>query len=552
LPECKPVATKSRRYSRGDSEFIQPEVKRLLAADIIEPARSPWRAQVLVIHQGTKRRLVIDYSTTINRFTLLDAYPVPNIEELANTVAQDKFYSLLDLRSAYHQAPLLPEERQYTAFETSGRLFQYKRLAFGVTNGVAAFQRCIDNFIKRYNLKNVYAYLDDITVTGATLAEHDINLKLLLDAANECNLTLNETKSNFHATTLDMLRHRISHNQVRPDAQRLRPLLDLPPPSTAKELKRVSGMFSYYSKWIPRFSEKAGPLLHASTYPLHNEALNSFRRLKDDLAKACLGAMVDDLPFEAETDASDFVLAAILSQGCRPAAFMSRTLTSCERRYPAVEKEACAIIEAVRRWKHYLNGRHFSLVTDQQDISYMFDQNHKGKIKNTKILSWRLELTQFSYDIRHRPGVEHVAPDAFSRFCIATSNSNHSWNLQDLHESLGHPGYARLYHFVRQRNLLFSSEETKNIRRNCKTCAEIKPQFFRPASRTLIKAIRPRDRVSVDFKGPIRGPRPYLLIVVDEYSRFPFVFPCKNMTSSIVTDSFFALLCSRFTRLYSQ
>jgi len=219
-----------------------------------------------------------------------------------------------------------------------------------------------------------------------------------------------------------MLGNRISHNQVKPDPQRLQPLLDLPPPSTAKDLKRVLGMFSYYSKWISKFSEKASPLLHASTFPLDDDALNSFQRLKEDLAKACLGAIADDLPFEVETDASDFALAAILSQDGRPVAFMFRTLISCERRYLSVEKEACGIIEAVRRWKHYLKGRHFSLVTDQQAISYMFDQHHKGKIKNTKILSWRLELTQFSYDIRHRPRVENVAPDAFSRACLATSN----------------------------------------------------------------------------------------------------------------------------------
>ena len=84
-------------------------------------------------------------------------------------------------------------------------------------------------------------------------------------------------------------------------------------------------MFSYYSKWIPRFSEKAGPLLHASTFSLDHEALNSCRRLKDDIAEACLDAIVDDLPFEVETDASHFALAAILSQGGRPVAFMSRT-----------------------------------------------------------------------------------------------------------------------------------------------------------------------------------------------------------------------------------
>ena len=115
--------------------------------------------------------------------------------------------------------------------------------------------------------------------------------------------------------------------------------------------------------------------------------------------------------------------------------------------------------------------------------------------------------------------------------------------MQDLYQSLGHPGYAKLYHFVRQRNVPFSSEERKGICRNCKTCAEVKPLFFQPASRTLIKAVRPWDRESIDFKGPVRGPLPYLLIVVDECSRFPFVIPCANMTSSTFTDCLSSFFC---------
>jgi len=77
------------------------------------------------VHQYRKKRLVIDYLTTINRFTLLDAHPLPNIEDLANEVAQDKYYSSLDLRSIYHQVPLLEEEKFYTAFEARSELFQY-------------------------------------------------------------------------------------------------------------------------------------------------------------------------------------------------------------------------------------------------------------------------------------------------------------------------------------------------------------------------------------------------------------------------------------------
>jgi len=149
----------------------------------------------------------------------------------------------------------------------------------------------------------------------------------------------------------------------------------------------------------------------------------------------------------------------------------------------------------------------------------MFHQSNRGKIKNAKILGWRLTTS----DIRHKPGSENIAADAFSRACVLSSLTS----LRNLHRSMGHPGYARLYHFVRQRNLHCSCDETGKVCRNCRTCTEVTP-FFRPPSQTFVQAVRPWDRSSVDFKGPARGSRPYLLIVIDEYSRFPFVFPCKN------------------------
>jgi len=83
---------------------------------------------------------VIDYSQTVNRFTLLDAYPLPRIEDIAHTVAKDKYYSSLDLRSAHHQIPLQADEKAFPAFEALKRLYHYKRLPFGVTNRVSAFQ----------------------------------------------------------------------------------------------------------------------------------------------------------------------------------------------------------------------------------------------------------------------------------------------------------------------------------------------------------------------------------------------------------------------------
>ena len=131
----------SHANSHDDSVFNSSEVKRLLAKGIIEPSLSPWHAQVVVVKgENRRKRMVVYYSQTINRFTQLDAFPLPHINELVNGISQYRVFSTINLRSAYHQVPLRQKEKPYTAFEASGALYQFTRVTFGVTNGVACFQ----------------------------------------------------------------------------------------------------------------------------------------------------------------------------------------------------------------------------------------------------------------------------------------------------------------------------------------------------------------------------------------------------------------------------
>ena len=90
------------------------------------------------------------------------------METIVNNVARDMFYSTIDLRSAYHQVPIKEDKRCFSSFEADGCLYQFKRLPFGVVNGVAGFQRVIDNFVKCHYLEKFHAYLDDSTVTWST------------------------------------------------------------------------------------------------------------------------------------------------------------------------------------------------------------------------------------------------------------------------------------------------------------------------------------------------------------------------------------------------
>jgi transposase InsO family protein len=543
-PDCTPIQTKSRRHSEADEDFIDKEVARLLLEGVIVPSRSPWRAQVLVVPQGDKKRLVVDYAQTINRFTRLNAYPLPSITEMVEKISKYKVFSSIDLRSAYHQIPILEDEQKFTAFEASGQLFQFTRVPFGVTNGVACFQQVINDVIRAENLHSTYAYVDDITICGHSQEDHDTNLERFLRAAEKYGLTLNEGKCKFNQSSITILGHVIKKQEISPDPERMRPLLEMPAPCDANSLKRALGLLSYYSKWVSRFSEKLRPILDCKVFPLTSDAVTAFERLKTEISQASLHGIEDGVPFRVETDASAEGLAATLSQAGRPIAFFSRGLSSAERHHSSMEKEACAIVEAVRKWRHFLLGKHFVILTDQQAVRFMFDGKNKGKIKNEKILRWRLELSSFDFDISYREGRQNVVADALSRIpfasdCVAAVSDD---DLVMLHDALCHPGVTRLWHAVRARNLPFSLDDVKMVLRRCRTCSEIKPKFVKRQG-TLIKATRPFERLNVDFKGPLpsSSKNRFLFVVVDEYSRFPFAYPTRDVSAETALSCLYSL-----------
>ena len=533
-PECAPVATKTRNFSRDDAVFIQNTVRELLENGIIEPSKSPWRSQVLITkNPNHKKRMVVDYSQTINRFTYLDAFPLPTTHSTVSKVAQYSVFSSLDLKSAYHQIKLSEQDRIYTAFEACGKLYQMCCMPFGPTNAVPCFQRIMTQIIEDNECEGVFGYSDNVTVCGHDKVEHDRNLKKFLEVAKSYNITFNDSKSVIAAESLQLLGYEVRNGTLKPDKDRVKALMDMSPPKNDKELKRILGLFSYYAQWIPKYSEVAKPLINTSSFPWSTAAQSGFDLLKEILSTAVLHSINMDIPFKCETDASDTTLAATLTQNERPVAFWARTLLSHESNYPSIEKEALAIVEALAKWSDLLmsSPMPFTLVTDQRSVSFMFDNHRASKIKNDKILRWRLELSPFQYQIVYRPGKLNIPADTLSRACPITSCS-----LLKLHEDLCHPGIARFYHFVKTKNLPYSMEDVKKMTASCEACAKLKPQFYKPNNPPLIKATHPFERLNIDFKGPLPSTsrNKYFLTIVDEYSRFPFVYPCQDVSTTTV------------------
>ena len=310
---CHPVVTKPRKFSKSDADFIEETVTEQLKDDIIEPSKSPWRSQVIVVKaENHRRRMVQDYSQTINPFTYLDAYPLPSTLDIVTKVAQYSHFSTLDLKSAYHQILIPEEDRKYTAFQAGDGLYQYKRMPFGPTNAVPCFQRIITHIVTTNDCKGVLSYSDNVTVCGKTKEEHDVNLKYFLEVARKYNITFNEQKCVFSSDSIKLLGYEVSNGTLKPDQDRVKALFDMKPPSNKRELQRILGLFSYYAQWIKNYSETLKPIIQTTDFPWSSSAQHAFDTLKNMLATATLHSIDETKPFKVETDASDTTIAATL------------------------------------------------------------------------------------------------------------------------------------------------------------------------------------------------------------------------------------------------
>ena len=134
----RPIRSPPRKYSPEERSFIDAETKHLLQQGIVRPSGSPWCSQVVVAKGGSKWRLCIDYSKTINKSTVEDAYPFPLISEIVNKLAQYRKFSKFDLQAAYNQVVLPEEDVPKTAFQANNKFFEFTRIPFGLKNAVSA------------------------------------------------------------------------------------------------------------------------------------------------------------------------------------------------------------------------------------------------------------------------------------------------------------------------------------------------------------------------------------------------------------------------------
>ena len=315
-----PLRQPYRRQNPAVRREEMTQVQQMLSSNVIRPSNSPWASPVVMVRKKDgSLRFCVDFRQ-LNAATIKDAHPLPRIDDLLDALHGAKWFSTLDLKSGYWQVPIAEQDKEKTAFRTSsGQLFEFNQVPFGLCNAPATFSRLMDRVLAGLHWETCLFYLDDIIVFSSTWEEHLARLREVFERLRHAKLKLGAAKCTFAAKEVSYLGHRVTEEGLLPDPSLLAAIRDIPPPKTATEVRSFLGLAGYYRRYVKGFAAIAAPL-HALTrkdalFHWSEDCQAAFDQLKARLTTSPITAFPDfSQEFRLYTDASTAGLGAILAQ----------------------------------------------------------------------------------------------------------------------------------------------------------------------------------------------------------------------------------------------
>ena len=417
-----PVKARPRRIPPSWEEEIAKQVGEMCTNGICRPSKSPWGSDVVLVRKKDgQMRFAIDYRQ-LNAITKKDAYGPPNPLSILDKLGGCRYFSCLDVASAYWTVPMRKSDIEKTAFHTPRGLFEMLVMPFGMVNSGATFQRMIDRTFQ--GVKAAESYVDDILVFSKSFSEHIQHLRQVFERLRDRNIQLRKDKCRLAYSECEFLGHHVSYEGRKPILSYLEKVKSFPRPKTVRELQRFLGTVNYYRCYLPKMSEMATPLYllteKGARWEWNPECERSFEDLRRKLVEEPVVLAFPDWKktFYVEADASAMGVGAVLSQEdsdantLRPICYYSSSLSPTQKNYSAGQLEAWALVSAARKWSVYLRAAtEVVFVTDHCPLQWLRAQ----KDPRHTYARWILELEELPYRIVYRPGGLNKTADYLSR-----------------------------------------------------------------------------------------------------------------------------------------
>ena len=407
-----PVAERERRIPFALRDEVKRTIEEWEKNDIIEDVTSeptPWISQMVIVppQDGKKFRVCVDMRNA-NEAIERTRYPTPTVEELIGKLSGAKYFSKLDMNSAFHQLELDPNSRYITAFQTEDRIKRFKRLVLGLTSAPEELQHVLRSILA--GIPGAMNMADDILVYGKSQEEHDIALKQTLEALAKKGATLNLRKCKFNKRHLEYFGYVFSEEGMRPSKSKVRALNEMSRPENVNAARSFLGFTNYLKRFIPDYSTLTYPIRQLLKKNAHfkwtEECEKSFTTIINILSDNKNLAYFDE---EKETmvycDASPVGISAILLQrtpgkgDLHVINYSSRALTDVESRYSQIERECLGMVYAAEKNHIYLFGRQFTLFNDHKALINIL--NNKKRQIPLRIERMLLRLQDYDFEAKH-------------------------------------------------------------------------------------------------------------------------------------------------------